>query len=186
MVVLRDVMVPMRDGAKLATDVHLPGQDGQAVSGRFPVILEADVEVTGPITVHLWVASDAPDTDFTAKLVDVHPPGPDYPDGFALNLTGGILRMRYRGSGEQPEPMVPGRVYAVIIELFPTSNRFGQGHRIRLDVSSSNYPHFDINPNTGEPEGEWTATRVATNSVFMDAARPSHVVLPLVPRERSA
>jgi hypothetical protein len=148
--------------------------------------LPADVEVTGPITVRLWVTSDAPDTDFTAKLIDVHPPGPDYPHGFAMNLTGGILRMRYRDSWEHPEPMVPGRVYAATLELFPTSNRFVRGHRIRLDVSSSNYPSFDVNPNTGEPEGEWTTTRVATNRVFVDRDRPSHVVLPVIPRERMA
>jgi putative CocE/NonD family hydrolase len=79
--------------------------------------------------------------------------------------------------------MEPGRVYRVTIDAFPTANRFAAGHRIRLDISSSNYPHFDINPNTGEPEGAWKSTRVARNTVFMDAARPSHVLLPIVPQQ---
>lgn len=143
--------------------------------------LEADLEVTGPIVVNLWVSSSAPDTDFTAKLIDVYPPGADYPSGFAMNLTDGILRARYRRSWERPEPMVPGTVYPVRIEAFPTSNRFVRGHRIRLDISSSNFPHFDANPNTGEPEGRSRARRTATNRIYLDASRPSHVVLPVIP-----
>ena len=110
---------------------------------------------TGPVTVQLWIASDAPDTDFTAKLIDVHPPSADYPDGFAMNLTEGFLRVRYRDSWEQPSPMMPGEVYAITIELFPTGNLFRRGHRLRLDIASSNFPHFDVNPNSGEPEGAW-------------------------------
>lgn len=143
--------------------------------------LEQDVEVTGPLVVRLWISSDAPDTDFTAKLVDVYPPNEDYPEGYAMNVTDGIIRVRYRDSWEQPELMEPGEVYEVTIEAFPTSNLFARGHRIRLDVSSSNYPHFDLNFNTGEPEGLATHSRVATNTVYMDRARPSHAVLPIVP-----
>jgi uncharacterized protein len=120
-------------------------------------------------------------TDFTAKLIDVHPPSEDYPEGFAMNLTEGILRARYRDSWEEPAPMVPGEVYAITIELFPTANLFARGHRLRLDISSSNFPHFDINPNSGEPEGSMEHPRVAHNRVFVDAARPSHVVLPVIP-----
>lgn len=139
------------------------------------------VEVTGPISVKLWVSSDGPDTDFTAKLVDVHPPNPDYPDGFAMNLTDGILRARYRNSWEKPEPMVPGTIYPITIELFPTGNLFQRGHRIRLDIAGSNFPRFDVNPNTGEPEARATASRVATNALHLDADHPSHVVLPIIP-----
>jgi len=143
--------------------------------------LEEDVEVTGPIVTRLWISSDAPDTDFTAKLIDVSPPNADYPEGFAMNLTDGIVRCRYRDSWESPSPMEPGTVYEVTIEAFPTSNLFRAGHRIRLDVSSSNYPHFDLNFNTGEPEGLATRSRVAANTVWLDRTRPSHVLLPVVP-----
>lgn len=144
--------------------------------------LEQAIEVTGPLVVRLWISSDAPDTDFTAKLIDVYPPNEDYPEGFAMNLTDGIIRCRYRDSWEEPSMMEAGAVYEVTIEAFPTSNLFQAGHRIRLDISSSNYPHFDLNFNTGEPEGLATASRIATNTVWMDAERPSHAVLPLVPR----
>jgi hypothetical protein len=143
--------------------------------------LAADIEVTGAIEARLWIASDAPDTDFTIKLLDVYPPNEDYPDGYAMNLTDGILRCRYRDSWEQPSLMEPGRIYAILIEAFPTSNLFKAGHRIRIDVSSDNFPHFDFNPNTGEPEGKATRTQVATNRVFVDRDHPSHVVLPVIP-----
>ncbi|MGH7629490.1 MAG: CocE/NonD family hydrolase [Gemmatimonadales bacterium] len=146
--------------------------------------LPHDVEVTGPIALKLWVTSDCPDTDFTGKLVDVYPPSADYPDGFAMNLTDGILRARYRNSWEEPELMEAGTIYEVTIDPFPTSNRFQQGHRIRVDLSSSNFPHFDLNPNTGEPEGAWTRTRIARNTVYLDRQRPSHIVLPIIPADR--
>jgi putative CocE/NonD family hydrolase len=147
--------------------------------------LADDLEVTGPVVVRLWVSSDCPDTDFTAKLIDVHPPNEDYPQGFAMNLTDGILRMRYRDSWERPSLMTPGEVYEIAITPFPTSNLFARGHRIRLDISSSNFPHFDINPNTGGPEGTDQSVRVATNRVYVDRGRPSQVVLPLVPADRA-
>jgi putative CocE/NonD family hydrolase len=143
--------------------------------------LGADLEVTGPIEAHLWVSSDCPDTDFTLKLLDVHPANADYTDGYAMNLTDGILRCRYRDSWEHPSPMVPGRIYRIRIDAFPTSNLFKAGHRIRVDVSSSNFPHFDCNPNTGEPDGRATRRRVASNRVYADRLRPSHVVLPVIP-----
>jgi uncharacterized protein len=144
--------------------------------------LDADVEVTGPIAANLWISSDCPDTDFTIKLVDVYPPNADYPAGFAMNVADGILRVRYRDSWERPSMMTPGAVYAIRVTAFPTSNLFARGHRIRLDISSSNFPHFDVNPNTGEPEARATGSRVATNRVWLDASRPSHVVLPIIPR----
>jgi putative CocE/NonD family hydrolase len=143
--------------------------------------LAEDREVTGAIEANLWISSDAVDTDFTIKLLDVYPPSEDYPQGFALNLTDGILRCRYRDSWEWPALMTPGTVYRITVAAFPTSNRFSRGHRIRLDVSSSNFPHFDVNPNTGSPEGKGLTRRVARNTLYMDAERPSHVVLPLIP-----
>src|SRR5262249_31312232 len=107
--------------------------------------LEQDVEVTGPITVHLWASSSAVDTDFVARLVDV------YPNGYAQNLTDGIIRARYRNfaSGEAPSLIEPGHAYEYEIDLWATSNVFKQGHSIRLDVTSSNFPRWDRNPNTG-------------------------------------
>jgi uncharacterized protein len=144
--------------------------------------LESDLEVTGAIDANLWISSDRVDTDFTIKLIDVYPLGEDYPQGYALNLTDGILRCRYRDSWSDPTLMTPGEVYAVKVTAFPTSNLFKRGHRIRLDVSSSNFPHFDVNPNTGAPEGRGLDRRVARNTVYADAGRPSHVVLPVIPR----
>lgn len=163
---------------------------GRALADRPDVLafqtepLAEAVELTGPITVKLWISSDCPDTDFTTKLVDVYPPGDDYPEGFAMNLCHGILRCRYRDSWEEPSLMTPGEVYAITIEMFPTSNLFAAGHRIRLDVASSNFPHFDVNPNTGEPEARATTMRVATNRVYLDRERASHVILPVIPARR--
>ena len=143
--------------------------------------LAADVEVTGAISVNLWVASSALDTDFTAKLLDVYPPSEDYPEGYALNLCDGILRAKFRNSWENPEPLEPGEIYSIVIPLLPTSNLFVRGHRIRLDISSSNFPRFDVNGNTGENPAI-SAVKIPTqNSVYHDAGRPSHVLLPIVP-----
>jgi putative CocE/NonD family hydrolase len=143
--------------------------------------LAAATEVTGPITVALWVASTAADTDFTAKLIDVYPPGPWYPQGYALNLTDSILRLRYR-DGDTEVPYQPGEIVRIEIELYPTSNLFAAGHRIRLDISSSNFPRFDVNPNTGDPLWQERRRRPCENTVFHDADHPSHVVLPVIPR----
>jgi putative CocE/NonD family hydrolase len=144
--------------------------------------LEEAVEVIGPITVELHVSSTAPDTDFTAKLVDVYPASEDYPAGFELNLTDGISRARYRNSPERQEMMLPGQVYEILVEPFPTANVFKKGHRIRVDISSSNFPRFDVNPNTGEPLGRERRRLSADNAVYHEASRPSRVVLPIVPR----
>ena len=143
--------------------------------------LSAAVQVVGPIEAELWVATDGPDTDFTAKLVDVHPPSTDYPRGYAMILTDGILRLRYAEDPARPRLRTPGELVRATVTLFPTANLFLPGHRIRLDVSSSNFPKFDVNPNTGEPEGAARCRRVATNTLFVDAARPSRVVLPVLP-----
>ena len=164
---------------------------GRALADRDDVLvfqtppLERDMEVTGPVEADLWITSDCTDTDFTLKLIDVYPPNADYPQGYAMNLTDGILRCRYRDSWEQPSLMTPGRPYRIRVRAFPTSNLFKAGHRLRLDISSSNYPHFDLNPNTGEPEGRWTRTRVATNTVFTSKARASALILAVVGRSTS-
>lgn len=144
--------------------------------------LAEPVEVTGPITATLYVASSAPDTDFTAKLIDVYPPSADYPEGYHLYLSDGIIRCRYRDGFTQEALLEPGQIYAVTITLPPTSNRFAAGHRIRVDISSSNFPRFDLNPNTGEPIGRHTHTQPADNQVFHDRARPSHITLPIIPQ----
>jgi hypothetical protein len=143
--------------------------------------LAEDVEVTGPIDVHLWVSTSAADTDFTAKLIDVYPPSDWYPSGYALNITDSILRLRYRSAGDTAEHYTPGDVVEITITLYPTSNLFCAGHRIRLDVSSSSFPRFDVNPNTGDPLGTERRRVGADNTVFHEAGRPSHVVLPVIP-----
>ncbi len=142
--------------------------------------LTEDTEVTGPIQANLWVASSAVDTDFTAKLLDIYPPSQDYPEGYALNLTDGILRAKFRDSWERPELLEPGVIYPVTIQLLPTSNLFVKGHRLRLDISSSNFPRFDVNGNTGENPGTSPVRVPAQNSVYHDDAHPSHVILPVV------
>ena len=139
--------------------------------------LAVDVSITGPVLVTLFVSSDAPDTDFTAKLIDEYPPGAEDPRGFAMNLTDGILRCRYRDSWETPAMMQPGRIYRITIEVPPTANLFRAGHRIRLDIASSNFPKFDVNPNSGEPPSEASLPRIATNTVHMDPGHPSSVTL---------
>ncbi|WP_063895221.1 CocE/NonD family hydrolase [Streptomyces sp. Root369] len=127
--------------------------------------LTEDLAVVGPVAVHLTVSSTARDTDFTVKLIDVHPPSEDYPQGFAMNLTDGILRCRYRNSFSEPELMTPGETYEITVEAPDTANLFLAGHRLRLDVSSSNFPRFDVNSNTGGTEVGDRRKVVATNRV---------------------
>ena len=143
--------------------------------------LAQSIEVTGPLSVRVWVSASTPDTDLTAKLLDVYPPSVDYPDGYALNLQDGILRLRYRNDRSRPELMNAGEIYQVYVTLAPTSNLFERGHRIRLDLSSSNYPRFDLNPNTGDPLGVSGRTVPADVTIHHDAEHPSHLLLPVVP-----
>jgi uncharacterized protein len=159
-------------------------RDQRAVEGRPDVLcytsapmVEA-LEVTGSVELHLFVSSDRLDTDFTGKLVDVHP------DGRSENLCEGILRCRYRNSASRPELLEPGTVYELTVDLVATSNVFRPGHRIRLQVSSSNFPRFARNGNSGgDPAGETEADFVvANNQVFHDRVRPSRIVLPVIPR----
>ncbi len=144
--------------------------------------LENDVEVTGPITVKLHASSSARDTDFTAKLIDVCPLSDDFPDGLAINLTDSIIRARYRNGWDTPELLEPGEVYEFVFELYPTSNIFKKGHRIRLDISSSNWPRFDANPNTGGDLGVERRLEIAEQTIHHEPEHPSHVVLPIIER----
>ncbi len=143
--------------------------------------LPEDLEVTGTVEVRLWVSSTAPETDFTAKLIDEIPPNPDYPLGFDLNIGDSIIRTRYRHGNEAPAPPLQRNTpEQVAIILYPTSNVFKKGHRLRVDISSSNYPRFDVNPNTGAPLGDYRVMRTAENTVHHDATHPSQVILPVI------
>lgn len=146
--------------------------------------LEADVEVTGEIEVKFWASSSAVDTDFTAKLVDVYPPSGDFPHGFDLNIGDGIVRARFRESLKKEVFMEPGKIYPFTLKIYPTSNVFKKGHRIRVDISSSNFPRFDVNPNSGEPLADNRRVVIATNTLVHDRAHPSHIVLPVIPISR--
>ena len=139
--------------------------------------LSAPVVLTGPVTVSLHVSTDGPDTDFTAKLVDWYPPHPDYPDGYALNITDGIQRLRFRRGYDAEQMATPGAVVPLTIELYPSANRFAAGHRLRLDISSSNFPRFDLNSNTGEPLGRARTWRVAENRILWGPEHPSALEL---------
>ncbi len=170
------------DGGPLCCDPwHLPAgpRDQRPAENRDDVLVyttsafDADFEVTGPVSVDLYASSSAVDTDFTAKLVDV------WPNGFAQNLTEGIVRARYRKSQEKPEFMNPNEVYRFSIDLWATSNVFLRGHRLRLEISSSNFPRFDRNLNTGEDQGRSTHWVKATNWVYHDRTHPSALILPV-------
>jgi uncharacterized protein len=136
-------------------------------------VLEHDVTVMGPVQIHLFGASDCRDTDFTAKLIDVYPSSADYPGGFAMNLTDGIRRARYRDSRKRGQLLEPRKIYAFDINPYDTANVFKKGHRIRLDISSSNFPRFDVNPNTGEPLGLNRRAVSAQNTIYFSMRYPS-------------
>ena len=138
---------------------------------------EEDVDIIGPVTVRLFVSSTAKDTDFTAKLIDVHPPSPEWPEGFAMNLSDSILRCRYRDGFDRESWLEPGRVVEIVVEPQAIGNRFARGHRLRLDISSSNFPRFDVNSNTGEPTGLERHVEAATNRVHFGPLHPSRLVL---------
>jgi len=190
----------MRDGTILRADVYRPKTED-----KFPVLLERTPydkrqsagfglkaaargyvvvvqDVRGrytsdgeyPVKLDLYASSSAVDTDFTAKLVDVAP------DGFAQNLTEGIVRARYRDSQEQPTFLNPGQTYKLGIDVWATSNVFRKGHRLRLELSSSNFPRFDRNLNTGEDSATARKPVSATNTIYHDAEHPSALVLPVV------
>jgi putative CocE/NonD family hydrolase len=138
--------------------------------------LETDLEVTGPIQIKLWGASSAVDTDFTGKLVDV------WPNGKAYNLVDGLIRARYRLSVVEPSLIEPGRIYEYSITLGNTSNLFKAGHRIRVEISSSNFPRYDRNLNTGHPIGQDAEIVTALQTIYHDRKCPSYILLPVIPR----
>ena len=157
-------------------------RDQRTVEARGDVLvytserLQEPVEVTGPVKVVLYAASDARDTDFVAKLVDV------FPDGRAISVAEGIMRAKYREGTSRGSLIEPGKVYEYTIDLVGTSNEFRPGHRIRVDITSSHFPQFDRNPNTGEPFGTSAVVRVASQTVHHSAQYPSHVLLPVIPK----
>ena len=175
--------VPTHGGSVLGDPANYPPGplDQRTVEGRRDVLVyttepfKADTEVTGPVSLDLYVSSSAPDTDFTGKLVDVAP------DGRAINLTDGILRARYRNSMEKAELMKPGETYHLTVDLWSTSNVFLAGHRLRVEVASSNFPRFDRNPNTGASPEAAGPSVPATNAIYHDAAHPSALVVPIIP-----
>jgi len=173
---------PTLGGATLMHPLFgLGAKDQRTIEGREDVLvytsepLSEDLEVTGPAIVKLWACSDAKDTDFVARLIDVHP------DGFARHLTDGIIRARYR-NGDAAELLEPGKAYEFTIDLWSTANVFKAGHRIRLDIASASFPRWDRNPNSGDDFGVSAELRPAHQTILHDAAHPSHIILPIIPR----
>jgi len=173
---------PTLGGATLLSPDYPAGpRDQRRVEERPDVLafttapLEQDLEVTGPIELSLWASSSAPDTDFVARLCDV------FPDGRSINLTDGIIRARYRNGIGDPQLLEPGRPYEFTIDLWATSNVFLAGHRIRLDITSSSFPRWDRNPNTGHELGADAELRVAQQQIWHDREHPSQLLLPVVP-----
>ena len=175
-----DDPVPTRGGNTLILAMGV--QDQRPVETRADVLVYTSavvtdaLEVTGPLVVTLYAASSAPDTDFTAKLVDVRP------DGYAQNLADGIVRARYRDSRVAPTLLTPAEVSPFTIDLWATSHVFLPGHRIRVEISSSNFPRFDRNLNTGEDQATCTQWQAARQTILHDQRYPSHIVLPVIPR----
>jgi uncharacterized protein len=175
--------VPTIGGANLTIPVG--PRDQRKAEGRQDVLvfttseLTTPLEITGPISVKLWISSSARDTDFTAKLCDV------YPDGRSMLVTDGILRTRFRESFRTEKMLEPNQVCPIEIDLWSTSLVFNQGHCIRVSISSSNHPRFEPNPNTGTPFRADRETVLATNTVYMNESQPSHIVLPVVPTQRA-
>ena len=155
------------------------GAPGMPIAARNDVLsfqtepLAEDVVLLGAVEAVLYVSSDAPDTDFFVKLIDVYPSTDDYPAGYGFPVTDGALRVRYRDQGAASAPMELGEIYALKIAVQPVANRFCRGHRIRLDIASSNFPSFDINRNTDDPTGR--SWRIAQNVVHHDRTHPSYI-----------
>ena len=136
--------------------------------------LENDIEVTGPIEMLLYASTDCKDTDFTCKLIDV------FPDGKSINIAQGIQRARYRDSWENPELLDSGKIYKFNIDMWSSSNYFFKNHKIRIEISSSNFPQFDRNPNTGNEFGIDTELKIANQNVFHNKSYDSHIILPII------
>lgn len=161
---------------------------GRALADRDDVLsfrtdaLPKNICVAGCVELRLFVECDTPDADIAIKLIDEYPPSADYPQGFAMNLAHGILRLRFRNSFEKPEPMVSGKVHEIRVRTFPTCNLFARGHRLRIDIAGSNFPHFDVNPNC-----DWTdpgaRPRIAHLRIHCGPEFPSAATIPLAPME---
>jgi len=177
--------VPTHGGANLFLNAGpyiqtpLEGRDDVILFSTPP--LEEPLEVTGNVKVILYASSDAVDTDFTAKLTDVYPATDEFPEERSLLVADGIIRARYRNFTTTPELMAPGTIYRFEIDLWATSIIFNKGHRIRLALSSSNYPRFDVNTNTGEEFYNKEELVKATNTIYYNTTYPSHLLLPVVP-----
>ena len=175
--------VPTKGGCNCCDPHIIPwgSYDQREVEARSDVLvytsdkLDKPMEVTGPITVKLFASTDCLDTDFTAKLVDV------YPDGRALNLCDGIIRARYRNSTVKQELLEPNKIYEFTIDLWPTSNVFKPGHKIRVDISSSNFPRFDRNTNTGNNINSDSDLKTANQTVYHETGLLSQIILPTIP-----
>jgi hypothetical protein len=174
--------VPTVGGRILPTGSLIPGPfDQSRIEKRNDVLcyttpeLKEEIEVTGPLLLHLFASTSAQDTDFTAKLIDV------YPDGSAYNVAEGCIRARFRKSVLRPEPVDPGEVYEYMIDLAVTSIVFGRGHRIRIDVSSSNFPRLDRNMNTGNPFGEDAEGVPAVQTIYHRSDYASYIDMPVIP-----
>jgi putative CocE/NonD family hydrolase len=175
--------VPTIGGPLCCDAAHLkPGaRDQRPAEARSDVLVystgpfASDLEVTGPVRLDLYAASSAVDTDFTAKLVDVGP------DGFARNLTEGIVRARYRDSQEKAQLLTPAQIYEFTIDLWSTSNVFLEGHALRLEISSSNFPRFDRNLNVADSPESGQRFITAQNVIYHDAKHPSALIVPVVP-----
>ncbi|UOQ95337.1 CocE/NonD family hydrolase [Halobacillus shinanisalinarum] len=175
--------VPTNGGGTLYDGVNTTGpRDQRNIEERDDVLvytsepLEKPLEVTGPVKVKLWASTDAEDTDFTAKLIDV------LPDGTAYNLADGIVRAKYR-NGYKPEAQLNGEVVEYEIDLWATSNVFLTGHQIRIEVSSSNFPRFDANLNTGQTMMNSTESKLANQMVYHNKEWPSHIILPVITKD---
>jgi putative CocE/NonD family hydrolase len=175
---------PTFGGIQLWQGFGIPNSNGprdqRAIQNRNDVlvytsdVLTAKIQVSGRVMFNLYAATTATDTDFTAKLVDLHP------NGYAQILRDGILRARYRNSYKKQELLSPGTIYLYNIDLWSITHVFQEGHRIQVEISSSNFPKYDRNPNTGSKFGEGTELRKATQIIYHDEKHPSHVVLPVI------
>jgi putative CocE/NonD family hydrolase len=175
--------VPTKGGGNCCWPRHIPwgALDQRSVEARPDVLvystppLETDLRVTGPVSLRLWISSSAPNTDFTGKLVDVAP------DGFAMNLTDGIQRVTHRKGDDAPVPLVPDSPTEITVDLWNTSHLFKRGHRVRIEVSSSNFPRYSRNLNTAGPAETGEIVATARQTVYHDLGRPSRLVLPVLP-----
>ncbi|MCC6446893.1 MAG: CocE/NonD family hydrolase [Armatimonadetes bacterium] len=148
-------------------------------SFQTPPLVE-DLAVAGHPSAELWISSDAPDIDIVVKLIDVYPPSPDYPNGFALGVSEGIQRAKFRSGFERPESLIPGEITRIRVSLRPLANLFKAGHRLRVDITGSSWPHFDVNTHTGRNPWEDSEHRIAHNSLYHTPEHPSRLLLPVV------